>query len=85
MYTIVMADLKPTITLLDQRCLDDKLTTLFKPRLARWHSGTSFEIRRSVSGSVATSLQLHCRMPSNHLPGRMKGLYSRPYTHWYSV
>ena len=37
--------------------MSDELTALFEPRHARRYSGISFEIRRSIGVSVATSLK----------------------------
>ena len=36
--------------------LDDKLITSFEPHRVRWYRGISFEIKRSMGGSVATSI-----------------------------
>ena len=55
--TIGMADLKLNRYATSwQQHLSDKLTALFKLRRARWYGAISFEIRRSMGGSVATSL-----------------------------
>jgi len=53
-----MVDLEEPICpgrLPDRRQLNDKLTALFEPRHARWDGRISFETRKSMGGSIATS------------------------------
>ena len=44
-----------SVRLQDQRRFSDKVAALFEPRHARWYGRISFEIGRSIGGSVATS------------------------------
>jgi len=52
-----MADLKLIVVLPGRLYLSDILTALFEPRHVRWHDAISSEIRRSMDGSIATSLK----------------------------
>jgi len=53
--TIDKADINISVTLLDRRCLNNKLMSLFELGCARRYGGISFEIKRSMGGSVVSS------------------------------
>jgi len=56
-----------SVMLPGRRRLSDTLTALFKPRHARQYGGISFELRRSMGGSVATSIKI-CKTQLVQIP-----------------